>query len=70
MLSIQLDPETERRLSDLARRTGQTEDACARMLIEEYMDDQEDLRIAEERLGDGQPALTGKQVRKQLGLDD
>jgi predicted DNA-binding protein len=42
MLSIQLDPETERRLSELAKRTGRSEDDCARELIEGHIDDLED----------------------------
>ena len=69
MLSIQLDPEIERRLSDLAKRTGQSEDACARELIEEHIDDLEDRYAAELRLTERQPSLTGEQVRKDLGLE-
>ena len=69
MLSIQLDPEIERRLSELANRTGQSESACARELIEEHIDDLEDRYAAELRLTDRQPPLTSQQVRKDLGLE-
>jgi predicted DNA-binding protein len=70
MLSIDLDPEIERRLSELAKRAGQTEDSYARELIAEHLDEIEDLRAAEGRLGDHKPPLTGSQVRKELGLED
>jgi RHH-type rel operon transcriptional repressor/antitoxin RelB len=67
MLSIQLDPEIERRLSELAKRSGKTEADYARELIE---DDIEDIYTAEARLADPQPSLTLDQVRKELGLED
>ena len=69
MLSIYLDPETEKRLTALAKRTGQSEDECARQLIEEYIDDLEDRYVAESRLAARQPSLTSQQVRKELGLE-
>jgi RHH-type rel operon transcriptional repressor/antitoxin RelB len=69
MLSINLDPEIERRLAALAKSTGQSEDACARELIEEHIDDFEDRYLAESRLKDRQPGLTSRQVRKYLGLE-
>jgi predicted DNA-binding protein len=67
MLSIQLDPEIEKRLLELAKRTG--ESACARELIEEHIDDLEDRYKAELRLEKRQPSLTSQQVRKDLGLE-
>jgi RHH-type transcriptional regulator, rel operon repressor / antitoxin RelB len=69
MLSIQLDPETEKRLLALAKRTGQSESACARELIEEHIDDLEDRYKAELRLEERRPSLTSQQVRKDLGLE-
>jgi RHH-type rel operon transcriptional repressor/antitoxin RelB len=69
MLSIQPDPETEKRLSELARRSGRSEDDCARELIDEHIDDLEDRYVAELRLKNRQPAITGQQVRKDLRLE-
>ncbi len=69
MLSIQLNPEIEKRLSELAKRTGRTKDDCARELIEEHIDDLEDRYVAELRLRNRQPSLTSQQVRKDLGLE-
>ena len=69
MLSIQLDPKTEKRLAALAKRTGRSEDSWARELIEENIEDLEDRYLAESRLKDRQSALTSQEVRKELGLD-
>lgn len=69
MLSIRLDPETERRLTQLAKKTGRTKSYYARQLIESNLDDLEDRYLAESRLESRQPSLTSKQVREELGLD-
>jgi RHH-type rel operon transcriptional repressor/antitoxin RelB len=70
MLSIRLDPEIERRLSELAQRTGRTKSYYARELIEGNIEDLEDRYLAEARLEKRRPPLSSRQVRKQLGLDD
>jgi predicted DNA-binding protein len=38
-------------------------------IVEHYQEDLDDLRIAQERLADPQPALSSSQLRKNLGLD-
>lgn len=69
MLSIRLDPDIERRLSDLARRTGRTKSYYARELIEGNIEDLEDRYLAEARLEKRRPSFTSRQVRKELGLE-
>jgi RHH-type rel operon transcriptional repressor/antitoxin RelB len=69
MLSIRLDPDVERRLAELAQRTGRTKSYYARELIEGNLEDLEDRYLAEARLEKRRPALTSRQVRKELGLD-
>jgi RHH-type rel operon transcriptional repressor/antitoxin RelB len=69
MLTIELDPDLERRLSELARRAGRTISDVARALIEESLEDREDRDLAEARLAQRRPPLTSQQVRKDLGLD-
>jgi len=68
MLSIRLDPEIERRLAELAQRTGRTKSYYARELIEGNLEDLEDRYLAEARLEKRRPPLTSHQVRKKLGL--
>jgi RHH-type transcriptional regulator, rel operon repressor / antitoxin RelB len=70
MLSIRLDPAIERRLSNLARRTGRTKTYYARELIEGNLEDLEDRYLAEARLEKRRRPLSSQQVRKELGLDD
>lgn len=70
MLTIDISPETEARLSVIAENSGKTRDDCARELIEEHIDDFEDRLIAESRLRNRRPALSGAQVRRELGLED
>ena len=69
MLSIRLNPDIDRRLSELARRTGRTKSYYVRELIESNMEDLEDRYLAEARLERRRPSLTSRQVRKQFGLE-
>jgi RHH-type rel operon transcriptional repressor/antitoxin RelB len=66
--SLRLNPDVERRLDALARMTGRTKSFYARALIEAHLEDLEDRYIAEARLEKRRPALTSRQVRKELGL--
>jgi RHH-type transcriptional regulator, rel operon repressor / antitoxin RelB len=70
MLSIRLDPAIERRLSELAKRTGRTKTYYARELIEGNIEELEDRYLAEARPEKRRRPLTSQQVRKELGLDD
>ena len=69
MMSIRLIDEMERRLSDLATRTGRTKAYHVVELVEEHIDDLEDRYLAEARLEKRRPPLSGEQLRKNLGLD-
>jgi RHH-type rel operon transcriptional repressor/antitoxin RelB len=69
MISIRLSPDVDRRLAELAKRTGRTKSDYARELIESNIEDLEDRYLAEKRLGNRRPPLTTRQVRKELGLE-
>jgi RHH-type rel operon transcriptional repressor/antitoxin RelB len=49
MLALRLPEELEARLDALARKTGRTKSFYAREAIVEYMDDLEDLYLAQKR---------------------
>lgn len=49
MLALRLPEEIERRLEELARRTGRSKSFYAREAIIEHLDDLEDVYLAEER---------------------
>lgn len=50
MLSIRLDPDTEKRLAALAAKTGRTKSFYAREALLEHLDEMEDRYIAIDRL--------------------
>lgn len=71
--SIRLSPETERRLDNLAERTGRTKAYYLRELIESGLEDLEDYYLASEvmeRVRKGEEVYTTEEVRRELGLDD
>jgi RHH-type rel operon transcriptional repressor/antitoxin RelB len=64
MLALRLPPDIEARLDALAKRTGRTKSQYAREAIVEYIDDLEDLYLAQKRF-----ALIEKGKSKTLSLD-
>ena len=74
MLAIRLPEEIELRLGNLAKKTGRTKTFYAREAILEYLDDLEDLYLAEKRLSNIQRGKTKtiklKQLERELGLVD
>jgi len=69
MLNVLLSPDIERRLSELAKRTGRAESDFARELIESNIEDLEDRYLAERAIAEEGQRLTSDQVRKELGLE-
>ncbi len=74
MLAIRLPDEVEKRLADLAKATGRTKTYYVREAILEYLDELEDIYLAEKRLGS---YYAGKsrtfsidEVERDLGLVD
>ena len=72
--SVQLSPETERRLAFLASQTGRTKAFYLREIIDRGLDEIEDYYLASdvlERIHIGQEQVyAAADVRKELGLDD
>lgn len=68
MLALRLPPEIERRLTELAERTGRSKSYYARQAIVEYLDDLEDYYLAAARVEEARLSLDD--VEKRLGLDD
>ncbi len=74
MLAIRLPEEIEARLDNLAKRTGRSKTFYAREAILEYLDDMEDLYLAEQvvrRVRSGEERIsTLEEVEKRLGLEN
>ncbi|MEM7143629.1 MAG: DUF6290 family protein [Verrucomicrobiota bacterium] len=69
MLAIRLDPEIEKRLEALAKKTGRTKTFYAREAILEHLDNLEDIYLAKQRLQE-RPGKTysAKEVKRELDL--
>ena len=68
MLAIRLDPEIEKRLDRLAKKTGRSKTFYAREAILEHLEDLEDIYLATRRLRRPARTLSAGEVRRELGL--
>ena len=72
MLVLRLEDEVEKRVSDLAYRQGRNKSALVREALIRYLEDQEDIEMAEAALKNqsGKPTYSLAEVRRELGLED
>ncbi len=71
MLCVQLGEKLEKRLDDLCNATKREKEDYVREALEEYLQEQEDVLIAESRLHDSSdPAIGLEEMRRRLGLGD
>lgn len=68
MLAIRLPEDIEKRLADLASKTGRTKTWYARQAILEHLDDLEDYYLAASRVEEARVSL--EEVERRLGLED
>lgn len=73
MLAIRLPDKLEKRLARLAKRTGRTKTYYAREAILQYLDDLEDIYLAEKALEDVRSgrsrAIPLEKVLRRYGLE-
>jgi RHH-type rel operon transcriptional repressor/antitoxin RelB len=74
MLEVRLPPDIERRLDDLARRTGRSKNAYVAEAVIEYIGDLEDADLARQRLDDihagKEKTASLSELMAQHGMDD
>lgn len=68
MLAIRLNPEIEKRLESLAKKTGRTKTFYAREAIMEHLDDLEDIYLAKQRLEHPVKTHSAEEVKHEMGL--
>jgi RHH-type transcriptional regulator, rel operon repressor / antitoxin RelB len=68
MLAIRLDPDIEKRLELLAKKTGRTKTFYAREAILEHLEDLEDIYLASKRLERPAKTYSAGEVKHELGL--
>jgi RHH-type rel operon transcriptional repressor/antitoxin RelB len=66
MLALRLPPEIEKRLDQLARKTGRSKSFYAREAILRHIEDLEDFHLAERRLRRGGDRVTLEELEKEL----
>ena len=66
MLTIELPADVEARFASAAQRLGLSEAACARQAILNYIDDAEEVFLAEAELEAGGKTLTNEEVMLSL----
>lgn len=69
MFAIRLDKEIEQELDLIAKARGSNRSAVVREAILQYLEDNEDLQLAKQALGNMRESKSLKQLRKDLGLD-
>jgi len=70
MLALRLPADLEKRLEELAKKTGRSKSYYARLAIEEFLQDQEDYLLAISRLEKELPGIPIEEVKRRLGLVD
>ena len=70
MLALRLPTDIEKRLDELAARTGRTKSFYAREAILEHLEDLEDGYLALERLGRSRGRVSLDELEAELGLED
>ena len=74
MLAVRLPAEIELRLENLAKSIGRTKTFYAREAILEYLEDMEDLYVAQQRMADIEAGRskthTLDEVKNRLGITD
>lgn len=68
MVSLRLNPVMERKLTIEAKRVGRTKTAVARAALVSWLDEQEDIRLVEERLRKPGKRIPLEQIARELGL--
>ncbi len=72
MIEIQLDPQLERHLAEIAARVGEAPGELARKALLAYLEDLEDYAIAVAAWKEHVPGdtISLDQVKRELGLED
>jgi RHH-type rel operon transcriptional repressor/antitoxin RelB len=69
MLGVRLEPELEKRLERLAKKTGRTKSYYAKEAIRQYVEDREDYLLAVEVSKRNEKTFSLDDARRKLGLD-
>jgi RHH-type rel operon transcriptional repressor/antitoxin RelB len=69
MFSVRLNPDLEKRLEKLSKKTGRSKSYYAKQAIQEFLDEREDYLAAIAVLERNEPTISLENLRKKLGLE-
>lgn len=69
MLAVRLEKQLEAEIARVAEATGSTKSGVVRDAVVRYLEDREDLALAQRAKAAGGRAKSIAEVRKSLGLD-
>ncbi len=69
MLEISLEPDVEKRLDQLAEKTGRSKSYFAELAIRQYLEDREDYDLGIAALERNEPRISLHDLERELGLD-
>ena len=69
MLAVRLEKQLEAAIARIAEATGSTKSGVVREAVVRYIEDREDMALAEQARKAGGRAKSIVEVRKSLGLD-
>ncbi len=69
MLALRLPPDIEKRLNDLANKTGRSKSFYAREAILSYLDDLEDAYLALQRLEANEERIPLEDIMEEYGME-
>ena len=71
MLALNLEPELERQISELAKRNGQSVDELIQEALERMIEDADDVALLETALRhpDAGKTISHEQMKRELGLE-
>lgn len=69
MLGIRLEPELEKKLEELAHKTGRSKSYYAREAIRKFLEEREDYLKAIAVLEKNEPTISLKELGRRLGLE-
>lgn len=69
MLAVRLEKQLEAAIARIAEATGSTKSGVVREAVVRYLEDREDVALAEQARKAGGRAKSIGEVRKSLGLD-
>ena len=70
MISLNLNEDIENKLHHWAKRSGKTEERLVEEALREYLEELDDVQLAEERIENPKNRTPMEDLLKDFGLDD